>query len=146
MVKLRKNGDSQEPFKLGARGYADAPRAIEEAIKSGPLVTNLIPEDATCTLKQPGPVEDRKMRKAWKRYHIKDHERGHRTPLSKKFKLPTRRFNTCTTLPENVYSWIKTKRNRADYLRDLLLKEYRKTHGRPSPWVSRIIPPIPGAG
>jgi hypothetical protein len=129
MAKLRKNGNGQEPFKLGARGYTDAPKDIEEAMKSGPLVGDLIPEGATFTLKRPGPAETRKMKRAWKRYQIKDHERGHRTPLSEKFKTQTRRFNTCTTLPENVYSWIKTKRNRADYLRDLLLKEYRKTHG-----------------
>jgi hypothetical protein len=126
MAKPRKNENIQEPFRLGVRGYADAPKDIEEAMKSGPLVAGLIPEGATFALKRPGPVESRKMRRAWKRYHIKDHERGHRTPLSKKYKIPTRRFNTCTTLPENVYSWIKTKRNRADYVRDLLLKEYRK--------------------
>jgi hypothetical protein len=126
MAKIHKNGNSPEPFKLGARGYTDAPRDVDEAMKNGPLITNLIPEGATITLKRPGPAESLKMKKAWKRYRIKDHERGHRTPLSKKYKLPTRRFNTCTTLPENVYSWIKTKKNRADYLRDLLLKEYRK--------------------
>jgi hypothetical protein len=131
MAKPRKNGNVQEPFKLGARGYTDAPKDIEEAMKNGPLVAGLIPEGTTFTLKRPEPGESRKMQRAWKRYRIKDHERGHRTPLSKKYKTPTRRFNTCTTLPENVYSWIKTKRNRADYFRDLLLKEYRKTHGSP---------------
>jgi hypothetical protein len=101
-------------------------------MKTGPLVGDLVPEGATFQLKQPGPLENRKMERAWKRYRIKDHERGHRTPLSQKFKIKTRRFNTCTTLPENVYSWIKTKRNRADYLRVLLLREYRKTAGRGS--------------
>ena len=132
MAKVRKNGNGQEPFKFGARGYTDAPKDVEEVMKSGPLVGDLVPEGTIFELKQPGPAENRKMQRVWKRYRIKDHERGHRTPLSKKFKIPTRRFNTCTTLPENVYSWIKTKRNRADYLRALLLKEYRKTTGKDS--------------
>jgi hypothetical protein len=132
MAKLHKNGKGQEPFKFGARGYTDAPKDLEEGMKNGPLVANLIPEDATFSLKRPDPAESRKMQRAWKRYRIKDHERGHRAPLSKKFNIATRRFNTCATLPENVYSWIKTKRNRADYVRDLLLREYRKAHGAPS--------------
>ena len=127
MAKLRKKSVELEPFKLGLRGYVDAPATIEKAMKKGPLVENLFPDGTTFELKQSAPVEKNKMLREWQRYRIKDHERGHRKPLSLKLKTPTRRFNTCTTLPENVYVWIKTKKNRAGYLRSLLLKEFRKT-------------------
>jgi hypothetical protein len=127
MNKKRISDMTQEPFRLGARGYTDPSKDIEAAMKNGPVIHDLIPEDATFKIKKPGTAEKNGMRKAWKRYQIKDSERGHRTPLSKKLKTPTRRFNTCTTLPENVYSWIKGKKNRAHYLRDLLMREYRKT-------------------
>jgi hypothetical protein len=130
MAKTHKNGKDHEPFKLGARGYSDPPKNIEEAMKDGPVIQSVIPEDTTFELKRPSPVEGRKMHRAWQRYRIKDHERGHRAPLSKTLKISTRRFNTCTTLPENVYAWVKRKRNRADYLRNLLMKEYWKASVR----------------
>jgi hypothetical protein len=130
MTKALKNGNHTKPFAIGARGYTDAPPDIQGAMKNGPVVNDLIPQNTAFTLKQPGHAETRKMQRAWQRYRIKDHERGHRPPLSEKLKTTTRRFNTCTTLPQNVYSWIKGKTNRADYLRNLLMKEYQKTSGK----------------
>jgi len=127
MNKLRKNDVSNEPFKLGARGYTNAPMDVELAMKNGPVIKDLIPNSATLIIKKASTTEKKRMQKAWERYRIKDSERGHRTSLSEKLKTPTRRFNTCTTLPENVYSWIKGKKNRANYLRDLLMREYKKT-------------------
>jgi len=50
--------------------------------------------------------------KAWKRYRIKNHERGHRKPLAETLKEPTARLDTSIILPRRVYNWIERNKTR----------------------------------
>jgi hypothetical protein len=73
---------------------------------------------------------------AWKRYRIKDSERGHRTSLSKTFKEPTARLDTSIILPQRVYNWLGTKPNKAAFIREIMIKSYEKTaHWKKSKWL-----------
>jgi hypothetical protein len=111
----------------GFRGYTDAPPEIEKAMKSAVRVRDFLPVPGKLVHKTVTEKERKRTAKAWERYRIKDHERGHRTPLSKVLDEPTARLDTSIILPKSVYNWVKAKPNRAAFVRETLMKSYEKT-------------------
>jgi hypothetical protein len=113
--------------RAGFRGYTDAPPEIEKAMKSAVRVRDFLPVPGKLVHKTVTEKERKRTARAWKRYRIKDHERGHRTPLSKVLDEPTARLDTSIMLPKSVYNWVRAKPNRAAFVRETLIKSYEKT-------------------
>jgi hypothetical protein len=111
----------------GFTGYTDAPPVIGKEMEGAKRVKDFLPPPEELKMKTVTGKERKLTAKAWQRYRIKDHERGHRKPLSKILKEPTRRLDTSILLPENVYNWVKGKTNKAAFIRDTLIKQYKKT-------------------
>jgi hypothetical protein len=111
----------------GFTGYTDAPPEIDKAIERSVQVDDFLPRPGKLVPKTATRAEREQTRKAWKRYRIKDHERGHRTPLSKILREPTRRLDTSIILPLSVFDWLKTKPNKAAFIRETVIKRYKKT-------------------
>jgi hypothetical protein len=110
----------------GYRGYTDAPPEIEKAMKSAVRVRDFLPVPGKLVPRTATKKERKQTAKAWERYRIKDHERGHRTPLSKVLDEPTARLDTSIMLPKSVYNWVRAKPNRAAFVRETLMKSYGK--------------------
>jgi len=108
-------------------GYTDASPEIEKAMDRAVRVKDFLPPPGKLTPKTVTATESKRTRAAWKRYRIKDHERGHRPPLSKILKEATRRLDTSIILPMSVFNWIKAKPNQAAFIRESVLRQYRKT-------------------
>lgn len=108
-------------------GYTNAPKDIDDAMDSAVRVKDFLPAPDKLILNVVSKKEHKQTINAWKRYIIKDHERGHRTPLSKTLKEPTARLDTSLILPRSVYDWIKTKPNKAAFIRELMVKSYQRT-------------------
>ena len=109
---------------IGFAGYTDAPADIEKAMEGARRVKDFLPSPGKLIPKTITEKERKRTLKAWKRYHIKDSERGHRTPLSKALKEPTARLDTSVILPRRVYNWLKTKPNKAAFIREVMIKSY----------------------
>jgi hypothetical protein len=109
------------------RGYTDPPPEIEKAMKNAVRVKDFLPLPGKLVPKTVMEKERKQTLKAWKRYHIKDHERGHRTPLSKVLDEPTVRLDTTIILPRSVYNWVKAKPNKAAFIRETMIKSYKIT-------------------
>ena len=107
--------------------YTNAPKDIEDAMDSAKRVKDFLPAPDKLVLNVVSIKERKQTTKAWDRYIIKEHERGHRTPLSKTLKEPTARLDTSLILPRSVYDWIKTKPNKAAFIRELMVKSYKST-------------------
>jgi len=113
--------------KTGFIGYTDAPPEIEKEMEGAVLVKDFLPPPEKLKLKTVTEKERKLALKAWKRYRIKDHERGHRKALSETLKEPTARLDTSLILPRRVYNWLKTKPNKAAFIREIMIKSYEKT-------------------
>lgn len=87
-------------------------------------VEDFLPAPGKLKLKAAPEKERKRTARAWERYRIKDHERGHRRPLSEILKEPTRRLDTSIILPESVYQWVKEKPNKAAFIRDTMIRMY----------------------
>ena len=111
----------------GFRGYTDAPPEIAKAMESAVRVKDFLPVPEKLVHKTVTEKERKRTAKAWTRYLIKEHERGHRTPLSKVLDEPTLRLDTSIILPKSVYNWVRAKPNRAAFVRETLMKSYEKT-------------------
>lgn len=111
----------------GFTGYTDAPRAIRKEMEGAKRVNDFLPPPDKLTMKTVTEKERRLTAQTWERYRIKDHERGHRKALAKVLKEPTRRLDTSILLPENVYNWVKGQPNKAAFIRDTLIKQFKKT-------------------
>jgi hypothetical protein len=125
-MKTKKNKSED----IGFVGYSDAPEDIDKAMDAARRVKDILPSPEKLQLKNV-PEKERKLTlKAWKRYHIKDSERGHRASLSKTLNEPTKRLDTSIILPRRVYEWIGTKRNKAAFIREIMIKNYEKSTRR----------------
>jgi len=111
----------------GFTGYTDAPPAIGKEMEGMKRVKDFLPSPAKLKTKIVTKQERKLTAEAWQRYRIKDHERGHRKALSKVLKEPTRRLDTSILLPAKVYNWVKGKPNKAAFIRDTLIKQYKQT-------------------
>jgi len=107
--------------------YTDAPADIEREMDAAHQVADFLPRPGELSIRSVGKEEKRLTRAAWKRYRIKDNERGHRPPLSRALKEPTARLDTSIILPRRVYNWIRTKKNKAAFIRSIMIKSYEKT-------------------
>jgi len=87
---------------------------MEDAV----LVKDFLPPPEKLVLNSISEKERKLTMKAWKRYRIKNHERGHRKPLAETLKEPTARLDTSIILPRRVYNWIGTKQNKAAFIRE----------------------------
>lgn len=123
-MKISKNKKTE---KIGFTGYTDAPANIEKSMDGAVLVKDFLPTPQKLIAKAVTDKEHQGTLKAWKRYRIKDHERGHRKPLADTLKEPTMRLDTSITLPRRVYNWLGTKQNKAAFIRDIMIKSYEKT-------------------
>jgi hypothetical protein len=90
-------------------------------------VKDFLPSPAKLKTKIVTEQERKLTAESWQRYRIKDHERGHRKALSKVLKEPTQRLDTSILLPAKVYNWVKGKPNKAAFIRDTLIKQYKQT-------------------
>ena len=122
-MKTKKNKTEDVDF----IGYSDAPEDIDMAMDTARRVKDIIPRPEKLKLKIVSEKERKQTQKAWKRYRIKDSERGHRSALSKTLKEPTKRLDTSIILPRRVYDWIGTKRNKAAFIREIMIKNYEKS-------------------
>jgi hypothetical protein len=108
-------------------GYSDAPEDINKAIETAQRVKDFLPSPEKLKFKTVSEKERKLTQKAWKRYRIKESERGHRASLSKTLNEPTKRLDTSIILPRRVYDWIGTKRNKAAFIREVMIKNYEKS-------------------
>ncbi len=108
-------------------GYSDAPEDIDKAMDAARRVKDILPSPEKLKLKIVPEKERKRTLKAWKRYRIKDSERGHRASLSKTLQESTKRLDTSIILPRRVYDWIGTKRNKAAFIREIMIKNYEKS-------------------
>ena len=122
-MKTKKNKSED----IGFIGYSDAPEDINKAIETSQRVKDFLPSPEKLKFKTVPEKERKLTQKAWKRYRIKDSERGHRVSLSKTLNEPTRRLDTSIILPRRVYDWIGTKRNKAAFIREVMIKNYEKS-------------------
>lgn len=120
-MEIRK---TEKPAKIGFTGYTDAPPEIEKEMEDAVPIKDFLPPSGKLVLNSISEKERKLTMKAWKRYRIKDSERGHRTPLSKALKEPTARLDTSVILPRRVYNWLKTKPNKAAFIREVMIKSY----------------------
>jgi len=104
--------------------YTDAPPQIEEEMERAVRVDNLFSDQEEFKLKTVSKKEHTRTERAWKRYQIKDHERGHRKSISEKLNEPTKRLDTSIILPESVYQWLKKKSNKAAFIRKTIIEAY----------------------
>jgi hypothetical protein len=111
----------------GFTGYTDAPPAIGKELEGAKRVKDFLPIPEKLKPKTVTGKEQKLTAEAWQRYRIKDHERGHRKALSKILEEPTRRLDTSILLPEKVYNWVKGKPNKAAFIRDTLIKQFKQT-------------------
>jgi hypothetical protein len=123
IMKTRKNKKSE---RMGFTGYTDAPPEIEKEMEDAVLVKDFLPPPEKLVLNSISEKERKLTMKAWKRYRIKNHERGHRKPLAETLKEPTARLDTSIILPRRVYNWIGTKQNKAAFIREMMIKSYKK--------------------
>jgi hypothetical protein len=123
-MKTNKNKKSE---KVAFAGYTDAPVKIEKEMEGAVLIKDFLPPPGKLIPKVATEKERKATLKAWKRYRIKDHERGHRKALSDTLKEPTSRLDTSIILPRRVYNWIGTKRNKAAFIREIMIKSYEKS-------------------
>jgi hypothetical protein len=115
---------------IGFVGYSDATEDIDKAIDAARRVKDILPSPEKLQLKNV-PEKERKLTlKAWKRYRIKNSERGHKASLSKTLNEPTKRLDTSIILPRRVFEWIGTKRNKAAFIREIMIKNYEKSTRR----------------
>jgi hypothetical protein len=121
-----KTSRNRLPEKIRFTGYTDAPPEIEKAMQESVLVKDFLPPPGKLTPKAVTEKERKGALKAWKRYRIKDHERGHRKSLSETLKEPTKRLDTSVILPRRVYNWLGTKRNKAAFIRGIMIRSYEK--------------------
>lgn len=110
--------------KSNFKGYTDAPPRIEKAIERAVKVKDFLPAPEKLKLKTASEKESQRTARAWERYRIKDHERGHRKQLAETLKEPTRRLDTSVLLPESVYQWVKDKPNKAAFIRETMMQAY----------------------
>jgi hypothetical protein len=113
--------------KIGFSEYTDAPPEIEKEMARAKRVKDFLPSPGKLTAKRVTEKEREQTTRAWKRYRIKDHERGHRTPLSKTLQEPTVRLDTSIILPQSVYNWIKRSSNKAAFIREIMIRTYEKS-------------------
>lgn len=113
--------------KPGFTGYTDAPPEIGKEMERATRVKDFLPPPGKLEEKTVTGKERKETLKAWKRYRIKDHERGHRPPLSKTLHEPTVRLDTSIILPQRVYNWVKRSSNKAAFIREIMIKSYEKT-------------------
>jgi hypothetical protein len=111
----------------GFTGYADEPPEIAKEMERSIQIRDFLPAPEKLVSRTVTEKERKGTAKAWKRYLIKEHERGHRTPLSKVLDEPTARLDTSIILPKSVYNWVRAKPNRAAFVRETLMKSYEKT-------------------
>ena len=121
-----KTSRNRLPEKIRFTGYTDAPPEIEKAMQESVLVKDFLPPPGKLTPKAVTEKERKGVLKAWKRYRIKNHERGHRRPLAETLKEPTTRLDTSIILPRRVYNWLGTKRNKAAFIREIMIRSYEK--------------------
>jgi len=105
-------------------GYTEAPARIAKEMERAVRVKDFLPAPEKLELKTVSEKERSRTNRAWQRYRIKDHERGHRKPLTEALKEPTRRLDTSVILPESVYRWLKEKPNKAAFIRDTVMQAY----------------------
>jgi hypothetical protein len=115
-----------DKIKIGFNGYTDAPPEIEKEMARAKRIKDFLPSPGKLVAKTVTEKEREQTSKAWKRYRIKDHERGHRPPLSKKLREPTVRLDTSIILPQSVFNWVKRSNNKAAFIRDIMIKSYEK--------------------
>jgi hypothetical protein len=113
--------------KIGFTGYTDAPPEIEKEMARAKRIKDFLSSPEKLTAKIVTEKEHEQTGRAWKRYRIKDHERGHKAPLSKSLKEPTVRLDTSIILPQSVFNWVKKSNNKAAFIRDIMIKSYEKT-------------------
>jgi hypothetical protein len=112
---------------IGFVGYTDAPEDVDKSMDTARRAKDFLPSPEKLKLKTVTEKERKRTLKAWKRYRIKDNERGHRAPLSKMLKEPTKRLDTSIILPRRVYDWIGAKQNKAAFIREIMIKNYKKS-------------------
>jgi hypothetical protein len=112
--------------KIGFTGYTDEPPEIGKEMERARRVKDFLPPPGKLMPKAVTEKERKGTLKAWERYRIKDHERGHRRPLAETLKEPTTRLDTSIILPLRVYNWIGTKRNKAAFIREVMIKSYER--------------------
>jgi hypothetical protein len=112
--------------KMGFKGYTEAPPEIEKEMSRAKRIKDFLPTPGKLTAKTVTLKERDETLKTWKRYRIKDHERGHRPPLSKTLQEPTVRLDTSIVLPQSVFNWVKKSNNKAAFIRDIMIKSYEK--------------------
>jgi len=122
-MKISMNNKSN---KIGFIEYTDAPAEIEKAMDNAVRVKDFLPKPENLVLKHISEKERKGTQKAWERYRIKDNERGHRKPLTETLKEPTKRLDTSIILPRRVYDWIGTKKNKAAFIREIMIKSYEE--------------------
>lgn len=106
--------------------YTDAPKHIEIEMERAVRVDDFLNSPEKLKLKIVSEKERVRTEKTWKRYLIKDHERGHRKPISEVLNEPTQRFDTSIILPVSVYHWLKKKPNKAAFIRETVIQAYSK--------------------
>lgn len=107
-------------------GYTDAPPEIEKEMERAKPVKDTFPRPEELVFKTETEKERKQTRRAWKRYVIKAHERGHRRKLSETLHEPTERLYTTILIPRNVSAWLRTKKNRAAFIRHIIVNSYEK--------------------
>jgi hypothetical protein len=112
--------------KMGFTGYTEAPLEIEKEMARAKHIKDFLPSPGKLTVKTVTEKEREQTLKTWKRYRIKDHERGHKAPLSKTLHEPTVRLDTSIILPRRVFNWVKKSNNKAAFIRDIMIKSYEK--------------------
>lgn len=122
-MKTDKNKVPSEPVFLG---YTDAPLEIEKEMERAKPVKDAFPRPEELVFKTETKRERKQTLKAWKRYVIKANERGHRRKLSDTLHEPTERLDTTIILPRRVSTWLRTKKNRAAFIRHIIVKSYEK--------------------
>jgi len=122
-----KTSKRKKTGKISFTGYTDAPPKIEKEMIGAVLVKDFLPSPGELQPKAVTEKERQGTLKAWKRYRIKDHERGHRKQLAETLKEPTTRLDTSIILPTQVYNWIGMKRNKAAFIREIMIKSYKNS-------------------
>jgi hypothetical protein len=107
-------------------GYTDAPPETEKEMERAKPIKDTFPRPEDLVFKTETEKERKQTRKAWKRYVIKAHERGHRKKLSETLHESTERLDTTILLPKRVSAWLRTKKNRAAFIRHIIVNSYEK--------------------
>jgi len=120
------NKKNKKSERMVFTGYTDAPPEIEK--RNGRRCTRQgFPATSRKTCAESISEKERKLpMKAWKRYRIKNHGARHRKPLAETLKEPTARLDTSIILPRRVYNWIGTKQNKAAFIREMMIKSYKR--------------------